>query len=66
MVERLPEFRGLPLETGIWSFVDPGKGVHSLSFESGNIQDAMVSVKNLIVEILNPEIDFIENKKVFS
>lgn len=66
VVESLPDFWGLPIETGIWSFADAKKGVSSLSFESGNLHDAMISIKNLILEILNPEIKFIENVKTYS
>ncbi|WP_265130903.1 PD-(D/E)XK nuclease family protein [Chryseobacterium oranimense] len=66
VVQNLPEFWGLPIETGIWSFAEAKKGVVSLQFEKGNIDDAMQSVKNLILEILNPDLSFIENVKPYS
>lgn len=66
VVENLPEFWGMPVETGIWSFAEAKKGVVSLQFEKGNIEDAMKSVKSLIEEILNPDINFIEEIKAYS
>ncbi|WBV60761.1 PD-(D/E)XK nuclease family protein [Chryseobacterium camelliae] len=66
VVQNLPEFWGLPIETGIWSFAEAKKGVVSLQFEKGNIDDAMKSVKSLIEEILNPDINFIEEIKTYS
>lgn len=66
VVQNLPEFWGLPIETGIWSFAEARKGVVSLQFEKGEIDDAMKSVKSLIEEILNPDINFIEEIKTFS
>ncbi|WP_027379505.1 PD-(D/E)XK nuclease family protein [Chryseobacterium daeguense] len=66
VVQNLPEFWGLPIETGIWSFAEAKKGVVSLKFEKGNIDDAMKSVKSLIEEILNPDINFIEEIKPYS
>lgn len=66
VVQNLPEFWGLPIETGIWSFAEAKKGVVSLQFEKGEIDDAMKSIKNLIEEILNPDMNFIENIKTFS
>lgn len=66
VVQNLPEFWGLPIETGIWSFAEAKKGVVSLQFDKGNIDDAMMSVKNLILEILNPDLSFIENIKSYS
>lgn len=66
VVENLPEFWGMPVETGIWSFAEAKKGVVSLQFEKGNIDDAMKSVKSLIEEILNPDINFIEEIKAYS
>lgn len=66
VVENLPEFWGMPVETGIWSFAEAKKGVVSLQFEKGNIEDAMESVKSLIEEILNPDINFIEEIKAYS
>jgi hypothetical protein len=66
VVQNLPEFWGLPIETGIWSFAEAKKGVVSLQFDKGDIDDAMQSVKNLILEILNPDLSFIENIKPYS
>lgn len=65
VVENLPEFWGMPVETGIWSFAEAKKGVVSLQFEKGNIDDAMKSVKSLIEEILNPDINFVEAIKTY-
>ncbi|SDR14389.1 PD-(D/E)XK nuclease superfamily protein [Chryseobacterium soldanellicola] len=65
VVQSLPEFWGLPVETGIWSFAEARKGVVSLQFDKGNIDDAMKSIKSLILEILNPDINFIENIKSY-
>ncbi|NML72462.1 PD-(D/E)XK nuclease family protein [Chryseobacterium sp. RP-3-3] len=66
VVQNLPEFWGLPIETGIWSFAEAKKGVVSLQFDKGSIDDAMMSVKNLILEILNPDLHFIENIQSYS
>lgn len=66
VVQSLPEFWGFPIETGIWSFADAKNGVASLEFTQGNLDDAMKSVQNLILEILNPELNFIENVKTYS
>ena len=66
VVQSLPEFWGFPVETGIWSFADAKKGVSSLEFAQGNLDDAMKSVKSLILEILNPDINFIENVKTYN
>lgn len=66
VVQNLPEFWGFPIETGIWSFAEARKGVVSLQFDKGNIDDAMRSVKNLILEILNPDLTFMENVKSYT
>ena len=66
VIQSLPEFWGFPVETGIWSFADAKKGVASLEFSQGNLDDAMQSVKSLILEILNPEINFVENIRMHS
>lgn len=65
VIQSLPEFWGFPIETGIWSFADAKKGVASLEFAQGNLDDAMQSLKSLIMEILNPDISFLENIKTF-
>jgi len=66
VVQSLPEFWGYPVETGIWSFADAKKGVVSLQFTQGNLDDAMISIRNLILEILDPKISFTENVKTYS
>lgn len=66
VIQSLPEFWGFPVETGIWSFADAKKGVVSLEFAQGSLDDAMVSIQNLIHEILNPEISFLENVKNYN
>lgn len=66
VVQSLPEFWGYPIETGIWSFADAKKGVVSLEFAQGNLDNAMVSIKNIILEILNPDISFVESIKTYS
>ncbi|WP_061085436.1 PD-(D/E)XK nuclease family protein [Chryseobacterium indologenes] len=65
VVQQLPEFWGFPIETGIWSFADARKGMVPLQFDKGDINDAMRSVKSLILEILNPEINFVETIKSY-
>lgn len=65
VVQHLPEFWGYPIETGIWSFADAKKGMVSLQFDKGNIDDAMKSVKSLILEILNPNVNFVETIKTY-
>ncbi|WP_278380190.1 PD-(D/E)XK nuclease family protein [Chryseobacterium arthrosphaerae] len=65
VVQHLPEFWGFPIETGIWSFADARKGMVSLQFDKGDIDDAMKSVKSLILEILNPDINFVETVKAY-
>lgn len=65
VVQHLPEFWGFPIETGIWSFADAKKGMVALQFDKGNIDDAMKSVKSLILEILNPDINFVETIKTY-
>ncbi|KAA0126585.1 PD-(D/E)XK nuclease family protein [Chryseobacterium sp. SN22] len=66
VVQNLPEFWGMPIETGIWSFAEAKKGVVSLQFEKGDIDEAMKSVKSLIEEILNPDVSFVEEIKAYS
>lgn len=65
VVQYLPEFWGYPIETGIWSFADAKKGMVSLQFDKGNIDDAMKSVRSLILEILNPDVNFVETIKAY-
>ncbi|WP_370896354.1 PD-(D/E)XK nuclease family protein [Chryseobacterium gossypii] len=66
VIQSLPEFWGLPVETGIWSFAEARKGVVTLQFEKGSIDNAMESVKSLILEILNPDINFTETVKPYT
>ena len=55
------------LQCGIWSFAEIGKGVQTLkiydneNIENENVSICMNSIKNIILEILNPEIPFKEN-----
>lgn len=65
VVQHLPEFWGYPIETGIWSFADAKKGMVSLQFDKGDIDEAMKSVKSLILEILNPDVNFVESVKSY-
>ncbi|MGU3374914.1 PD-(D/E)XK nuclease family protein [Chryseobacterium sp. M5A1_1a] len=65
VVQHLPEFWGFPIETGIWSFAEAKKGMVPLQFDKGDIDDAMKSVKSLILEILNPDINFVESIKSY-
>ncbi|AZA93719.1 Inactivated superfamily I helicase [Chryseobacterium nakagawai] len=65
VVQHLPEFWGFPIETGIWSFAEAKKGMVPLVFDKGDIDDAMRSVKSLIQEILNPDINFVETVKSY-
>lgn len=62
-VASLPEFKNKIIETGIWSFAEVTKGAVMLHYEKGSPEEAMVSVKNLIKEILNPEIPFSDNSE---
>ena len=55
------------LQCGIWSFADLGTGVQTLqiyddeNIDNENVSICMNSIKNIILEILNPEIPFKEN-----
>lgn len=64
VAEKMAEFSGKEIQNGIWSFAEVNRGVVPLEFVKGDLQDAMISIKNLILEILNPEISFEEKKKV--
>lgn len=61
VVRSMPEFEHQRIGTGIWSFAEVGKGVQPLTYKKGNLEDALCSVKNLILEILNPEKEFEES-----
>ncbi len=65
VVQHLPEFSGSHVQTGIWSFGNVKNGVAALEFEKGNLEDSFVSIRNLIMEILNPEIPFEEKIQVW-
>lgn len=58
------------VKCGIWSFAEVNKGVQNLSIFGDDeislqlLENPMKSVKNLITEILNPEINFSEQEKV--
>lgn len=64
VIKNMPEFAGREILTGIWSFAEVNRGVAGLEFKKGSLDDAMISLRNLILEILNPEIPFTENRKV--
>ena len=55
------------LQCGIWSFAEIRKGVQTLkiydneNIDNENVSVCMNSIKNIILEILNPEIPFKEN-----
>lgn len=63
-LRQLPKYKNKPLVTGVWSFTEVHKGVVSLDYSKGNLDDAMVSIKNLILEILDPKIPFLERKSI--
>lgn len=60
-LENMPEYKNKRVQTGIWSFAGAKKGVIPLEIAVGDLDDAMVSIKNLILEILNPDLNFTEN-----
>ncbi len=60
-INHYSSYAGQPVEAGIWSFAEAGKGLTALQTENGDYETAMISVRNLILEILNPEIPFTEN-----
>ena len=59
-VENMPEFKNSLVETGIWSFAEVNKGVQKVNIKDGDLDDALQSIRNLILEILNPEKPFEE------
>lgn len=59
-VENMPEYKNSTIETGIWSFAEVGKGLQNVEIKDGNLDDALQSIRNLILEILNPEKPFEE------
>ena len=56
----MQEFKNFDIETGIWSFAEVKNGVQNVEIKDGNLEDALQSVRNLILEILNPEVPFTE------
>ena len=56
------------VECGIWSFAEVNKGVQNLhifgtdEISKDLLESPMNSIKNVIEEILNPEIDFVEQE----
>jgi hypothetical protein len=60
-LQNLEAYKGKEIETGIWSFAGAKNGVIPLEIKVGSLEDAMVSIKNLILEILNPDINFVES-----
>ncbi len=58
------------IECGIWSFAEVNKGVQNLHIfgesEISNqlVETPMKSVKNIIIDVLNPENDFVEIEKI--
>lgn len=60
-LENTPEYKNKKIETGIWSFAGAKNGVVPLEIATGSLDDAMGSIKNLIIEILNPDLDFVES-----
>lgn len=58
------------VQCGIWSFAEVNKGVQNLhifgnkDISANQLTIPMKSIKTVISEILNPEIDFVENEKV--
>lgn len=63
------DFSDKSLECGIWSFAEATSGVQSLKIfddlelDLDNIQVCMHSIRNIILEILNPEIPFVESRE---
>lgn len=66
VVQHLPEFGGAPVQTGIWSFAEVKNGVVPLQFIEGNLEESLISIRHLILEILNPELPFAEELPDFS
>ena len=67
MVLHNEKFSANQLQCGIWSFAEIGKGIQTLklydneNIDNENVSICMNSIKNIILEILNPEIPFKEN-----
>lgn len=54
------EFRNVPSVAGIWSFAEVNSGVQPLILDEVDLDAAMNAIRQLILEILNPELDFEE------
>ena len=63
-INHYSEFKGKEVQAGIWSFGEASKGIIPLEIINGDSDTAMVSIKNIILEILNPELQFIEKEKI--
>lgn len=57
------EFKNADAVAGIWSFAEVNSGVQPLNLDVVDLDSAMNAIKELILEILNPEIGFEENVK---
>lgn len=51
------------IETAIWSFAEVNNGPQNLNFTDISDSEIEDSIRNLIFEILNPEIPFVEKEK---
>ena len=56
-----PEFNTHPAIAQIWSFSKVKSGPKALNFGEGDLEMAMNSIRTLVLEILNPEIPFLQN-----
>ena len=52
------------VETAIWSFAEVNTGAQSLNFVDISDSEVEDAIRNLIFEILNPEIPFVEKEKI--
>lgn len=57
---QLADYNKREITTGIWNFAEANKGLQEVNFKNGDLEEALLSIKNLILEILNPEIPFVE------
>lgn len=61
-IKKQSEYKNVPVEAGIWSFAKVREGVLPCTIEDDNLDKAMEVIKDLIREILNPEIPFEEKE----
>ena len=61
-IKKQSEYKNIPVEAGIWSFAKVREGVLPCTIEDDNLDKAMEVIKDLIREILNPEIPFEEKE----